>query len=264
MGGIVDSLFGSEPEQVGTAQSPGDAWLQQMLQPMLQRGIGAGKSGRGLYPTAGLPNTPQAQGYQAQGYDAPQAQYNSPADFAGGYTNIINRMMEPYGDALGGSMGGFSGAGQNIMGSAMGQIAPQIMNQYTQYQQPFAQMQNQASMFGAGAQNQAGQFNAGAQNQMAGLGYQGGLQRMQNQQQSYAAPWNLAGMYSGSTGSPMIQQGQQGLFGGLINGLAGGAGMMGGMMGMDALFGSGGGGGGSGYSSNPYNIGEYGTTAFGL
>ena len=168
MGFISDFLFGSETEQMGTAQSPGNAWLQNALRPMLGQGIGAGMGGQPLYPT--------------QGYNAPQAPFSSPADFAGGYENIINRMMEPYGDALGGAMGGFSGAGQNIMGSAMGQIAPQIMNQYTQNQGMYDQMGAQASMFGANAMNQ-----------------------------SYGAPWNLAGMYAGSTGSPMVQPGQQGL-----------------------------------------------------
>ena len=209
MGGIMSSLFGTAPKQQGTAQSPGQAWWQEQLQPMMQQGVNQGMSGQGLYPTAGLPNTPNAQGYSAQGYTAPQPEWNSPTDFAGGYTDIINRMMEPYGDALGSSMGGFSGAGQNIMGSAMGQIAPQIMNQYTNYQGMYDQMGAQASQFGAGAQNQAGQFNAGAQNQMNAMGYGGGLQQMQNQQQSYRDPWTMfSQQYPATFGSPMV--GEQG------------------------------------------------------
>jgi len=205
MGGIIDSIFGTAPKQQGDALTGGEQWWQNQLKPMMEQGVNQGMSGQGLYPTAGLPNTPGAQGYNAQGYDAPQPEWNSPTDFSGGYTDIINRMMEPYGDALGSSMGGFSGAGQNVMGSAMGQIAPQIMNQYTNYRGMYDQMGSQASQFGAGAQNQANQFNAAAQNQMAGMGYGGGLQQMQNQQQAYRDPWTMfTQQYPTTTGSAMI------------------------------------------------------------
>ena len=242
---ITDTLFGSDAEQVGTAQSPGDAWLQNMLQPMIQRGIGIGMSGQGLYQTPNVPSTPQAQSYQGQGYNpssymgqgynAPQAPWSSPSDYLGQYQDTsMNAMEQFWGGGGGGSaMGGWSGsgvgagaeiatlAGRNAMQDYQNAILPyaQMQNQAGQFNagvqntanQYNAGMRNQASMFGAGAQNTAGQFNAGQYNQMAGMGYGGALQGMQNQQQSYAAPWNLAGMYSGATGSPMVQPGQQGI-----------------------------------------------------
>ena len=64
MGFITDFLFGSGPEQVGTAQSPGDAWLQNQLRPLIERGVLAGTHGQGLY---NVPNAPMP------GYQVPQA-----------------------------------------------------------------------------------------------------------------------------------------------------------------------------------------------
>jgi len=212
MGGVTDFLFGSESEQVGTVQSPGQTWLENLLKPMIQQAVGAGMGGTQLYPTASLPTTPTAMGYSLPNpYGIPQAQYQSPADFAGGYTDVINKMMEPYGDALGGAMTGWSGTGKEVLGAAMGRIAPTIMRDFTQYQLPYQQMAmlGAQDVYGAGiGQNQ---FFANAQNQMAAMGYGGGLQQMGAQQQAYSTPWNLMGMYSGSTGSPMVQPGQQGL-----------------------------------------------------
>jgi len=213
IGGVTDFLFGSEPEQMGTAQSPGQSWLQQQLRPMMQQGIQAGMSGQQLYPTAGLPNTPQAQGYNAQGYQAPQAPYGSPSDYLGQYQDTsMNAMEQFWGGGGGGSaMGGWSGSGVNAGSEIATWAGRNAMQDYQNAMLPYANMQNQASQFGANAQNQAGMFGAQAQNQMEAMGYGGGLQQMQNQQQSYGAPWNILSQYSGTYGSPMVQPGQSGL-----------------------------------------------------
>lgn len=257
---IGDALFGSEPEQVGTAQSPGQAWLQNTLKPLIQRGVYQGLENRSLYNVPQLPNAPSFYkipdapeapgvpdypGYGVGSYQTPQAPFSSPADFAGGYETILNRMIEPFGESLGSARGGWSGSGQQVLGSAMGEIAPQIMNQYTQSMLPYAQMQGQQARDVWGAQTQydtsrlgnlfnaqLGQGNLGytmgqipqwqmeatGPQQQANLRYlSGDLPYWQAQTQARSAPWNLASMYSGTYGSPMVQQGQQGMFGTAAN-----------------------------------------------
>jgi hypothetical protein len=200
--GVGDFLFGSEPEQAGNAQSPGQAWLQQQLMPLMRQGIQAGMTGQQLYPT----QQAQAQGYQAQGYQAPQGPYGSPADYLGQYQDTAQNAMEQFwgGGGGGSAMGGISGQGGNVMGRTLDWATRNATRDYNAAMLPFAQMQNQASMFGAGAQNQAGQFGAGAQNQMS-------MFNTGAQNQAYGAPWNILSQYSGTYGSPMIDPGQQGL-----------------------------------------------------
>lgn len=198
VGDFVSDIFGgSEPEQTGTAISPGQVWLQQLLQPMLQRGVSRGMGGQQLYPTAGLPHTPHAKGYSA-----PQAPYSSPSDYLGQYQDTAQNAMEQFwgGGGGGSAMGGYSGSGVDEMARITDYATRNATMDYNQAMLPYAQMQNQASMFGAGAQNQ-----------MNTMGYSGGLQQMGAQNQAYGAPWILAGMYSGSTGSPMVQQGSPSL-----------------------------------------------------
>jgi hypothetical protein len=192
-GQLIGNLGSSDAKQVGTAQAPGDAWLQGMIQPGMAQSLANLYQGGSAYPVPQAP-TPN---YQISPYATPQAQYQSPADFAGGYTDILNKMIEPYGESLGTGMGGWSGGGQNVLGSAMGQIAPQIMNQYTQYQLPYQQMAMQGAGDVFNAQNQQGQL--GYQGQLQGYGYQNAAMN----------PYNYYGMYQGSTGSPMVQPSQQ-------------------------------------------------------
>ena len=201
MAGLIGSIFGTAPKQQGTAISPGQDWWQQQLQPMLQQGVQAGMSGQGLWQT---PQTPQAQGYQAQGYTSPQAPFSSPMDMiqSGEMNTAQNLMQQFYSGGGGGSaMGGLSGQGQGVMGNVLGNLAQGAVGRYAQMQQSYDQMRDQAAMYGAGAQNQANQFQAGAQNQMNMMGYGA-------QQQANAAPWDLANQYPTTFGSPMV--GEQG------------------------------------------------------
>ena len=217
-------FFGSGPEQVGNAQSPGQAWLQQMLMPMMMQGIGAGMQGQGLYQTAGLPQTPHAQGYQAQGYDAPQAPYGSPDDYLGQYQDTsMNAMEQFFGGGGGGSAtAGWSGSGVNAGSEIATWAGRNAMQDYQNAMLPYAQMQNQAGQFNTQAQNQAGMFGAGAQNQASQF-------NAQAQNQAYGAPWNILSQYSGTYGSPMVDPGQEGMVQSTLG--------FGGQAGMGKLFG---------------------------
>jgi len=178
-GGVADTLFGSDPSIQGFAQSPGQSYLQSLLQPGIGGMANAAQTGQPLY------NVPQAP---MPSYQVPQAPFSSPADFAGGYDTILNRMIEPFGESLGSARGGWSGAGQQVLGSAMREIAPQIMNQYTQSVLPYAQMQNQQGLAGYSL-GQMSQYN--------------------NLANAYNPQW-LYGMYNNTYGSPMINPGQAG------------------------------------------------------
>ena len=221
-------LFGTQPKQTGTAQTPDQRYMAGLAIPLAERLSGSAQAGqlpfqpydystqlpryKGYSPT-GIPvnaqqpmqgynvpglsqqgyspaQMPQAQGYtpqnyQAQGYapqnyqsqgyqlpspySAPQAPFSSLSDFSKGYGNIINTMMEQYGDVAGNTER-FSGAGTQALTNTMGNLAPQIMSQYTQSRLPYDQMAmtrgqdiygagiNQAQ-FGALAANQGGMFN---------------------------------------------------------------------------------------------------------
>jgi hypothetical protein len=212
--GLVDTNFfgGEDPSVQGYAQSRGQKASQQALFPLLQQGIGAGRSGGQLYPVADTPRTPSARGYNVPSqYNVPTPQYQSPADFAGGYDTILQRLIEPFGESLGSARGGWSGSGQDIVGQAFGrEIAPQIMSQYTQYQQPFNDYAFNQARDPWQAQLGANQYMAQAQNQFGSMGYGGELQRMGALNQSYASPWNLTSLYSGTYGNPIVNPGSEG------------------------------------------------------
>ena len=242
---VTDFLFGSGPEQVGTAQSPGDAWLQNQLKPLIERGVLSGTHGQGLYnvpnapmPGYQVPQAPWMQGQQAQGgqmqsmgpgqlYSGGQNQASSGGKFVGqmqsmgpeqlyggggqnqmmqpamqgqGYgaenflqrgevnaaQNIFQDLISQTGSARGGIPGGTYGSGERMAGD----LATGAMGRYAAAQLPYDQMMNQQGM----------------------LGYtMGQIPQWQQQAQSMAAPWNMMGMYPGTTGSPMVQPGQQGL-----------------------------------------------------
>jgi len=181
--GLVDTNFfgGEDPSVQGYAQSPGQTWLQGALQPQINDMLYRLGQGRQAYPT---PQPPEAN------WQLPQAPFSSPADFAGGYETILNRMIEPFGESLGSPRGGWSGAGKQVLGSAMGEIAPQIMNQYTQSVLPYAQMQNQQGLAGYSM---------------------GQIPEWQNITNAYN-PMPLASMFGGTYGSPVVNPGQQGMF----------------------------------------------------
>jgi len=210
MGGLIGSLVGTNPTQQGEATTGGQTWFQNMLKPMLEQGIGQGTSGQGLYPTAGLPNTPNAQGYQAQGAQAPQAPYNSPSDYLGQYQDTsMNAMEQFWGGGGGGSaMGGWSGSGVNAGSEIATWAGRNAMQDYNNERFRYDQMQLQSDQFNAQGQNQAGIFNSGEQNQMARMGYGGGLQQMQNKQLGYRDPWTMfSQQYPTTFGSPIIGEG---------------------------------------------------------
>ena len=227
---------GSDPQQVGTAQSPGDYWMQTLLQPNLLQARNKLYAGQPMY---NVPNAPQAQGYDAQGYTAqgytaPQMPYSSPTDYLQrGEMNTARNVMENfYGQGGGGSAtGGGSGAGFDREAALSAQLGQGAMGRYMNAQLPYAQMDAQASQFGAGAQNQASQFGAGAQNQagMFGATSQNQLLGQQYGYQNQAMnPSGLLSMYPGSTGNPMVNPGQQGKgMGDMLLGGAMGASMLG-------------------------------------
>ena len=198
MGGITDFIFGSDAEEVGQAQTRGNEWLERMLQPMLQQAIQRGMGGQQLYPTAGVPQTPTAQGYTAQGYNAPQMPFSSPMDYLQrGEMRTAQNILEQFGGGGGSSpTAGPSGMFQANAERMAGDLSTGAMGRYMNALLPYSQMQGQASMFGAGAQNQAAQFGAGAQNQMTALGYGGQLQGMGAQNQAFGQLWPA---YSGMT-----------------------------------------------------------------
>ena len=192
---------GSDPQQTGTAITPGQQYAQQQFMPLLQRQAQAGMGGQQLYPTADA----QAQGYNAQGYNAPQMPYSTPMDYLqqGEMSSARNVMENFYGQGGGGSAtGGGSGAGYDMQAGLSSQLAQGAMGRYMNAQLPYAQMGAQASQFGAGAQNQASQFGASGQNQAS-------MFNAGQQNQAYASPWNYQGMYQGTTGNAMINPGQQ-------------------------------------------------------
>ena len=191
----IDTNFfgGEDPYVQGYAQSPGQSWLQGALKPLLNQGITAGTSGQGLYPIAQYPDVGS--------YNVPSAPFNSVEDFSKGYGTIMGNLLEPYGSSLGSAQGGWSGAGTQALGNAMAQLTPQIMTNYTNALLPYQQMAAQRNQNVWNMQN-LGQF------QQAGA-----------QQQSYAAPWNLANLFSGTYGSPIINQGSEG-FGGTLGTIA--------------------------------------------
>jgi len=219
---------GSDPQQVGTAQSPGDYWMQTLLQPNLLQARNRLYAGQPMYNVPNAPQAPTAQGYDAQGYTAqgytaPQMPYSSPTDYLqrGEMDTARNVMESFYGQGGGGSAtGGGSGAGFDREAALSAQLGQGAIGRYMNAQLPYAQMgaqasqfgagaQNQASQFGAGAQNQASQFGAGAQNQMGAMGYGGQMQQYGYQNQAMN-PSGLLSMYPGSTGNPMVNPGQQG------------------------------------------------------
>ena len=214
MGGIVDFgkdlLFGSEPEQVGTAQSPGQAWLQGQLKPLLGNIFGNLMGGQGAY---NVPNAPQAPGvpdYNVTPYQTPNAPYASPQDMIqGGEMRTAQNLMENFysGGGGGSAMGGLSGQGANIMGNVLSDLSQGAVGRYAQMQLPYAQMQNQQGRDVWGAQNDVWRAGLNQQN----LGYTMGQIPQWQQQTQAMNPLPYAGMYSGTYGSPMIQQGQQGI-----------------------------------------------------
>jgi len=208
---------GSDPQQTGTAITPGQQYAQQQFMPLLQRQAQAGMGGQQLYPTADAQAQGyNAQGYNAQGYNAPQMPYSTPMDYLqqGEMSSARNVMENFYGQGGGGSAtGGGSGAGYDMQAGLSSQLAQGAMGRYMNAQLPYAQMGAQASQFGAGAQNQASQFGAGAQNQASQFGASGQNQASMfnagQQNQAYASPWNYQSVYQGTTGNAMINPGQQ-------------------------------------------------------
>jgi len=209
MGGMIGETFGTRPKQYGETGSAGQYWWADILKPMMQQGVSAGTSGSQLYPVSGLPETPTAAGYHGGGYDAPQAPYSSPDDYLGQYQDTAQNAMEQFWGGGGGSaMGGWSGSGVDEMSRVTDYATRNAMRDYQMATLPYAQMENQASQFGAGAQNQANMFRADAVNRMNTMGYSGGLQQMGAMTQSYAAPWQLTNQYPTTYATPML--GEQG------------------------------------------------------
>ena len=224
-----DTMFGSEPEHVGDARSREQAIMGNYAQE---------RFGNTMYPIAPTPQRPQAQGYNARGYGVP-SQYNVPGavgptsdwfnnmspEVMAGIEAPFKRGEQNLMETLGGGMGGtagFSGMGAGALGRYWADAAPQIGQQAWGMTAPglMQQSQNQlganqnmwnaqlgANQWNAGQINQANQWNAGQDNMMAGMGYGGELQRMQNMQRGYQDPFNY---YATTYGSPMIQPGNQG------------------------------------------------------
>ena len=195
MGGIGDfvsdiagSLFGSEPEQVGTAQSPGQSWMQQLLMPGLQQMMGNYMGGQPGWQTPNMPSLPEFG-------QTPQAPFSSPMDMIqSGEMNTAQNLREQFysGGGGGSAMGGVGGQGQVFDSNLAAQLAQGATGRFAQMQLPYDQMQQQqnANIFGAGVNQQNMQYQA--------------------QNQAMDPRW-LYGQFGGTYGSPMVDPGQQGL-----------------------------------------------------
>jgi len=189
--GITDTLFGSEPSQVsqvGTAQSPGQSWMQQLLMPGLQQMMGNYMGGGQGWQTPNMPSLPEFG-------QTPQAPFSSPMDMIqSGEMNAAQNLREQFysGGGGGSAMGGVGGQGQVFDSNLAAQMAQGATGRFAQMQLPYDQMQF----------NQLGSiFNAGV-----------GQQGMQYQAQNQAMdPRWLYGQFGGTYGSPMVDPGQQGL-----------------------------------------------------
>jgi hypothetical protein len=181
MGGqLIGNLGSSDAKQVGTAQSPGDAWLQGMIQPGMTQSLANLYQGGSAYP---VPQAPQAN------YQLPQAPYASPYDMiqSGEMQTAQNLREQFYGGGGGGSaMGGVSGQGQVFDSNLATNMAQGATSRYAAMQLPYDQMLNQ-------------QGQLGYQGQLQGYGYQNAAMN----------PYQYYGMYPGVTGNPMIQPSQQ-------------------------------------------------------
>lgn len=181
MGGIIDSVFGTAPQQQGTASSPGQDWLSQLLQPMLSQMAQNYQAGQQGYATPEMGSLPEYG-------QTPQAPYSSPSDMiqSGEMQAAQNIREQFYGGGGGGSaMGGVSGQGQVFDSNLAAQMAQGATGRYAQMQLPYDQMaaQRQGSMFGAGVNQQ----------------------NMQYQTQAQAMnPMGLLSMYPSTFGSPMV------------------------------------------------------------
>lgn len=209
MGGLVDSLFGSEPTQYGEATTAGQSWLQQLLKPGIQSLFSNYQSGQ---PGFNVPQAPQAPGvpnYNVTPYSTPQAPFGSPSDMIqGGEMNAARNLMEQlYSGGGGGSaMGGLSGQGAQVMGNVLSDLSQGAVGRYAQMQLPYAQMQAQQAQDVWNMQNQVWNMPL----QQANLGYtQGQIPQWQAQAQAMDPRW-LYQMYSGTYGSPMV--GSKGVF----------------------------------------------------
>ncbi|MFX0194555.1 MAG: hypothetical protein ACFFCW_00410 [Candidatus Hodarchaeota archaeon] len=230
-------LFGSKSQQTGTAQSPGDYWLQTLLQPNLYQ-----MRDRAYYsvPMWKVTEAPEAPGV-ARGYDIPepygvpsyssaQMPYSSPTDYLtrGEMDTARNVMENFYGTGGGGSArGGGSGAGFDMEAALASDLAQGAMSRYMQARLPYDTMETQAArdIWGGRlgreqdvweAQLGLGRDIFGAQNQMNVLGYQGDMAQYGYEQQTYDPRWMLS-MYPGSTGSPIVQPGQTSFFSNPLN-----------------------------------------------
>jgi hypothetical protein len=222
MGGVTDFLFGSGPEQVGTASDPGQQWLQGKLQPLLEGILGKIGSGQPAYNVPQAPSAPGVPSYNVSPYQVPQAPYSSPMDMIqSGEMNTARNLREQfYGGGGGGSaMGGVSGQGQVFDSNLAAQLAQGAVGRWANMQLPYAQMQGQQARDVWGQQNNV--WNAGLN--QANLGYtMGQIPQWQAQAQAYN-PYPWASMYSGTYGSPIVEPGQQGF----VQDMAGTAGTLG-------------------------------------
>jgi len=186
MSGIVGSLFGTSPQQEGTAISPGQGWLQNQLKPGIEQMIQNYSQGQQGYSTPIAPDLGS--------YNVPQAQYSSPSDYiqASEMRTAQNLREQFYGGGGGGSArGGVSGQGQVFDSNLAAQLAQGAQERYNQYNQFYDQLE-------AGRNQNIWNVNANL------LGQQYGYQS-----QAYDPRW-LYGMYSGTYGSPLV--GEKGVF----------------------------------------------------
>ena len=248
LGGVVGGL--GSPTQT-TSQTPGQQGLQQLLGPMYGQAQQSALGGTPLYPTAPLPQTPYAHGYNPQGYQppspysAPQAPYSSVSDYLGQYKDTAQNAMEQFwGSGGGGSArGGYSGAGVDAMAKVTDYATQHATKDYNDERYRYATMQMQAArdpyiqqtlanQFGAQAGNQAGQFGAQQQNMMAQMGYGGALQNQLYQNNAYRDPWNILSQGPQTWGDQIVQPNQ------LASGLGNALGTMGTLGAMSSLFGN--------------------------
>ncbi len=221
MGGITDFLFGSHPTQQGTAQSPGQAWLQQQMKPGLGQVFSNLFNNQPAYnvPQAPMaPSAPNIPDYNAGSYSVPTAPFNSPTDLiqSGELRTAQNLMQNFYSGGGGGSaMGGLSGQGASVMGNVLSDLSQGAVGRFAQMQLPYDQMQANQAQDIWGLQNQANmqqwQQNALLPLQQQNLGYTSGQIPQWQAQTQAMNPYPYYSMYSGTYGTPMVQPGQQGL-----------------------------------------------------
>lgn len=193
MGGIIESLAGTHPEQQGTAIDPNQQWMSQTLRNYLT-------AGAPLYHVPQAPTPYQPTNFNEAGYNVSQAPFTSASDFldrgeVNTAKNTFADLVSQFGSSRGGIPGGVYGSGERMASD----LAQGAVGRYTQANLPYAEMQTQANM---DLWNRQYQNQTLLPLQQANMYYQmGQIPQWQQQAGAYQAPWNLM---ASTYGSPIV------------------------------------------------------------